>query len=154
MIFKSTETEWCPESLIAVFQKCPGRDGNNCRLSQSVFLSIMKMKLTAFTKSQKDPGVLDHMMQKWNLNCEGQLDFQGFLILLGSMAVACHNSFIMATHSHKLIRGTLGPGLQTHLLSFQLPNQHLTPTLNPVHRPPTPCRPLLLIVIKQYSLYK
>lgn len=53
-----------PESLIAVFLKYRGRDGNNCRLSESEFLSVMNMKLAAFTKSQKDPGVLNHRVQK------------------------------------------------------------------------------------------
>ncbi|KAF5924906.1 protein S100-A11-like [Diceros bicornis minor] len=97
------ETEWRIKSLIAVFQKYAGKDGNNCRLSKSRFLSFMKTELAAITKSQKDPSALDHMMQKQDLSYDGQLDFQDVLNLLGSMAVACHDSFNVATHSQKQI---------------------------------------------------
>ncbi|KAM5201188.1 protein S100-A11 [Hipposideros larvatus] len=95
-----TETERCIESLIAVFQKYAGKDGNHCSLSKTEFLSFMNTELAAFTKSQKDPGVLDRMMKKLDLNSDGQLDFPEFLNLIGGLAEACHESF---TRSRKLI---------------------------------------------------
>lgn len=52
-----------------------GKDSTNCRVSKSKFLSFLETKLAVFTKSQKDPGVLDHIMQKQDLHCNGQLDF-------------------------------------------------------------------------------
>lgn len=51
-------------------------------------------------QNQKDPGVLDRMMKKLDVNCDGQLDFQEFLNLIGGLAVACHDSF---TSSRKYI---------------------------------------------------
>lgn len=45
-----TETERCIESLIAVFQKHAGRDGNNTKLSKAEFLIFMNTELGAFTK--------------------------------------------------------------------------------------------------------
>lgn len=92
-----TETERCIESLIAVFQKYSGKDGNNTQLSKTEFLSFMNTELAAFTKNQKDPGVLDRMMKKLDLNCDGQLDFQEFLNLIGGLAIACHDSFIQTS---------------------------------------------------------
>ncbi|XP_023572156.1 protein S100-A11 [Octodon degus] len=74
-----TETERCIESLIAVFQKYAGKDGNSVTLSKTEFLTFMNKELGAFTKNQKDPGVLDRMMKKLDLNSDGQLDFQEFL---------------------------------------------------------------------------
>lgn len=53
----------------------------------------MNIELAAFTKNQKDPSVLDLMMKKLDLSCDGQLDLQEFLNLIGSMEVACHDSF-------------------------------------------------------------
>ncbi|XP_037681888.1 protein S100-A11 [Choloepus didactylus] len=88
-----TETERCIESLIAVFQKYAGQEGNNCTLSKLEFLNFMNTELAAFTKNQKDPGVLDRMMKKLDLNSDGQLDFQEFLNLIGGIAMACHASF-------------------------------------------------------------
>ncbi|XP_012790362.1 protein S100-A11 [Sorex araneus] len=96
-----TETERCIESLIAVFQKYAGKDGNNCQLSKTEFLSFMKTELAAFSQNQKDPGVLDRMMKKLDLNSDGQLDFQEFLNLIGGLAVACHESFLKSAHCRK-----------------------------------------------------
>lgn len=45
-----TETERCIESLIAVFQKFAGKEGNNCTLSKTEFLTFMNTELAAFTK--------------------------------------------------------------------------------------------------------
>ncbi|MBZ3876386.1 Protein S100-A11 [Sciurus carolinensis] len=98
-----TETERCIESLIAVFQKYAGKDGNSCTLSKREFLSFMNTELAAFTKNQKDPGVLDRMMKKLDLNSDGQLDFQEFLNLIGGLAVACHESFLKSPHYQKRI---------------------------------------------------
>ncbi|KAK2503145.1 hypothetical protein MC885_000411 [Smutsia gigantea] len=91
------ETERCMESLIALFQKHAGQDSTNCKLSKTEFLTFMNTELAAFTKNKKDPSVLDHMMKKLDLNCHVQLHFQEFLNLIGGMAIACHDSFIMST---------------------------------------------------------
>ncbi|XP_059767152.1 protein S100-A11 [Balaenoptera ricei] len=100
-ISSPTETERCIESLIAVFQKHAGRDGNNSKLSKAEFLIFMNTELGAFTKNQKDPGVLDRMMKKLDLDSDGQLDFQEFLNPIGGLALACHDSFIKSTSSQK-----------------------------------------------------
>ncbi|XP_036721465.1 protein S100-A11-like [Balaenoptera musculus] len=100
-ISSPTETERCIESLTAVFQKHAGRDGNNSKLSKAKFLILMNTELGAFTKNQKDPGVLDHLMKKLDLDSDGQLDFQEFLNLIGGLAIACHDSFIKSTSSQK-----------------------------------------------------
>ncbi|XP_057586048.1 protein S100-A11-like [Hippopotamus amphibius kiboko] len=96
-----TETEWCIKSLIAVFQKHAGRDGNNSKLSKAKFLIFMNTELDAFRKNQKDPGVLDCMMKKLDLNSDGKVDFQEFLNLIGSLAIACHESFMKSASSQK-----------------------------------------------------
>ncbi|XP_059943971.1 protein S100-A11-like, partial [Mesoplodon densirostris] len=96
-ISSPTEAEWCIESLIAVFQKHAGRDSNNSKLSKAELLIFMNTELGAFTKNQKDPGVLDIMMKKLDLDSDVQLDFQEFLNLIGGLALACHDSFIKNT---------------------------------------------------------
>lgn len=69
----------------AVFQTCTRKDSDSCTLSKPEFLTFMNIELAAFTSTQKDPGALDHMMKKLELNCDGQLDVQEFLTVL----VAC-----------------------------------------------------------------
>ncbi|XP_014992320.1 protein S100-A11 [Macaca mulatta] len=98
-----TETERCIESLIAVFQKYAGKDGYNYTLSKTEFLSFINTELAAFTKNQKDPGVLDRIMKRLDTNSDGQLDFSEFLNLIGGLAMACHDSFLKAVPSQKRI---------------------------------------------------
>lgn len=59
------------------------------------------MMLIVILQNQKDPGVLDRMMKKLDLNSDGQLDFQEFLNLIGGMAIACHDSFTKSPHFRK-----------------------------------------------------
>ncbi|KAM4824408.1 LOW QUALITY PROTEIN: protein S100-A11 [Urocitellus parryii] len=73
-----TETESFMESLIAVL-KYAGKNGSSYTLSKMGFLNFMSTELAAFTKKQKDPGVLNYMMKKLDFNSDGQLDFQEFL---------------------------------------------------------------------------
>lgn len=47
---RPTETERCIESLIAIFQKHAGRDGNNTKISKTEFLIFMNTELAAFTQ--------------------------------------------------------------------------------------------------------
>ncbi|XP_057244032.1 protein S100-A11-like [Malurus melanocephalus] len=90
-----TETERCIESLLAVFQRYAGKEGDSLTLSKREFLDFMNTELAAFTKNQKDPAVVDRMMKKLDLNSDGHLDFQEFLNLIGGIAVACHNSLLL-----------------------------------------------------------
>ncbi|XP_060098996.1 protein S100-A11-like [Heteronotia binoei] len=85
-----TEIKHCIESLLALFQRYAGHDGNAASLSKMEFLKFTDPELAPFTKNQKDPGVLDRMMKKRDMNCDGQLDFGEFLNLIGGLAQACH----------------------------------------------------------------
>ncbi|XP_033266090.1 protein S100-A11-like [Orcinus orca] len=100
-ISSPTETERCIESLIALFQKHAGRDSNNSKFSKAELLIFMNTELGVFTKNKKDPGVLDCMMKKLDLDSDIQLDFQEFLNLIGGLALACHDSFIKSSSSQK-----------------------------------------------------
>lgn len=104
--------ERCMESLIAVFQKYSGKDGNSCQFSKTEFLSFMNTELAAFRKKQKDPGVLECMMKTQDLNSDGQLDFQECLNLTGSLAIVCHESFLQTSQpSHHLLHPLHHPSL-------------------------------------------
>ena len=64
------ETEQCIESLIAIFQKYAGKEGNNGMLSKAEFLTFRNTELAAFRKNQKDPTILDHMRKKLDFNSD------------------------------------------------------------------------------------
>lgn len=116
---------------------CAGKHCNKCTLSKPAFLTFVNTELAAFIKNQKDPSVLDCMMKKLDINCDGQLAFQESLNLIGSMVVACHDPF---TRSQKYIRGALRAGLWTHTFPSGLPitivSSQTTYALSLAHPPP------------------
>ncbi|VCW97657.1 unnamed protein product [Gulo gulo] len=61
----------------------------------------MNTELFVFTKNQRDPHVLDSMMNKLDLNSGEQMDFQEFLNLTGGMAIAYHDSFMISVYFQK-----------------------------------------------------
>ena len=89
-----TETERCIESLIAVFQKCSRKEEKSYQLSKTESLSFMNIEMATTMNKQKDPGALDQMMKKLNLNRDWQLDFQEFLNLIDGLAIAWHEFFL------------------------------------------------------------
>ena len=70
----SAEPEELTKSLILIFQRYAGKDGDSYARSQTESLTFMKTELAAFTKNQKDPGILDRMKKKLDINCDGKLD--------------------------------------------------------------------------------
>uniref|UniRef100_A0A8C9P729 S100/CaBP-9k-type calcium binding subdomain domain-containing protein n=1 Tax=Spermophilus dauricus TaxID=99837 RepID=A0A8C9P729_SPEDA len=110
-------------------------DHDNGKVSKEEFLSFVT---GCFPRNQKDPSVLDCMMKKLNLSCDGPLDFQEFCNLIGDITVACHDS-IMAGHSASKAEECLGIASRpTHCV--QPPNLHFsslpTHNLSPAHPPP------------------
>lgn len=78
--YNTMEAEQCIESLIAIFKKYAGKKGW-CSLSRTEFLTFINTELAVLIKNRKDTGVLDCMMKKLDIDCDGQLDFQEFLTL-------------------------------------------------------------------------
>nr|XP_033779902.1 protein S100-A11 [Geotrypetes seraphini] len=94
-----TETMRCIESLITVFQRYAGKEGDKNNMSFKEFECFMKTELAPFVENQKDPDVLKKMMKSLDGsgpggNRDGNLDFQEFLNLIGGLAVSCHSTMI------------------------------------------------------------
>lgn len=68
LFLQPTETERCIESLLAVFQRYAGREGDNCTLSKKEFLAFMNTELAAFTKVSKTQArsLLWHSFSPWD----------------------------------------------------------------------------------------
>ncbi|XP_030043655.1 protein S100-A11 [Microcaecilia unicolor] len=92
-----TETMRCIETLITVFQRHAGKEGDKNKMSFKEFECFMKTELAPFVENQKDPDVLKKMMSGLDGSGpdgrrDGQLDFQEFLNLIGGLTCSCHNA--------------------------------------------------------------
>uniref|UniRef100_A0A6I8PKR0 S100 calcium binding protein A10 n=1 Tax=Ornithorhynchus anatinus TaxID=9258 RepID=A0A6I8PKR0_ORNAN len=95
VILNPTETERCIESLIAVFQRYAGQEGNNCTLSKTEFLKFMNTELAAFSKNQKDPLAVDKIMKDLDQCRDGRVGFQSFFSLIAGLIIACNDYFVV-----------------------------------------------------------
>lgn len=100
--------------------------------------SLQNTGLAAVSRNQKDPGEIDHMMKKLDINCDGQLDFQQFLNLIGGLALACHEALNLPRSTAEEPRSW--PPDTPSLPASQPPSPH---TELPLARlPTTPAAPL------------
>ncbi|XP_063802822.1 uncharacterized protein LOC134980096 isoform X2 [Pseudophryne corroboree] len=91
-----TEMERSMEKIITVFQRYAGKEGSQATMNYKEFENFMRTELGSFTNNQKDPHILQKMMNSVDGAIDGckdqQLDFQEFLNLIGGMMVACHDA--------------------------------------------------------------
>ncbi|XP_053331583.1 uncharacterized protein LOC128505288 [Spea bombifrons] len=91
-----TEMERSMEKIITIFQRYAGKQGSQGAMDYTEFESFMKTELRSFTDNQKDPNIVQKMMNSVDGGVDGkqdkQLDFQEFLNLIGGMMVACHDA--------------------------------------------------------------
>uniref|UniRef100_A0A670K4Z1 Protein S100 n=1 Tax=Podarcis muralis TaxID=64176 RepID=A0A670K4Z1_PODMU len=81
-------------SIIGAFNKYAKDDGECATLSKGELKSLIQKEFAEVIVNQKDPGVLDRMMKKLDMNNDGQLDFGEFLNLIGGLAQACHSQVL------------------------------------------------------------
>ncbi|KAG9464836.1 hypothetical protein GDO78_019312 [Eleutherodactylus coqui] len=100
-----TEMERSMEKIITIFQRYSGKEGNQATMNFKEFENFMKTELCSFTKNQKDPNVLQKMMNSVDGGIDGkrdqQLDFQEFLNLIGGMMVACNDALAKCPPTQK-----------------------------------------------------
>ncbi|XP_075700902.1 uncharacterized protein LOC142665192 isoform X2 [Rhinoderma darwinii] len=91
-----TDMERSMEKIITVFQRYSGKEGSQASMNFKEFENFMKTELSSFTKNQKDPNVLQKMMNSVDGGIDGkkdkEMDFQEFLNLIGGIMVACHDA--------------------------------------------------------------
>lgn len=84
------------EKIITVFQRYAGKEGNQATMDFKEFETFMNTELASFTKNQKDPQILQKMMNSVDGGVDGkrdrELDFQEFLNLIGGIMVACNDA--------------------------------------------------------------
>ncbi|KAM4690763.1 uncharacterized protein WCC33_018129 [Rhinophrynus dorsalis] len=84
------------ETIIVVFQRYAGKEGDAATMNFREFENFMKTELNSFTANQKDPNIIQKMMNSVDGGVDGkqdrQLDFQEFLNLIGGIMVACNDA--------------------------------------------------------------
>ncbi|XP_060726780.1 protein S100-A10b [Tachysurus vachellii] len=88
-----SDLERAMETLITVFHRYAGKEGNTNTLSRKELRTLMESELTNFLKSQKDPATVDKIMKDLDANGDGEVSFEEFVSLVVGLSIACEQCY-------------------------------------------------------------
>ncbi|KAF5898177.1 uncharacterized protein DAT39_012093, partial [Clarias magur] len=88
-----SDLERAMETLITVFHRHAGKEGDCNTLSRKELRQLMEAELSNFLKSQKDPATIDRMMRDLDANGDGEVDFEEFVALVVGLSIACEQCY-------------------------------------------------------------
>nr|XP_023657219.1 protein S100-A1-like isoform X3 [Paramormyrops kingsleyae] len=90
----SSQLEKALESLIHVFHSYSSKEGDTYKLSKGELKSLLQGELNGFLTASKDPMVVEKIMRDLDANCDGEVDFQEFVVLVAALTVSCNEFFV------------------------------------------------------------
>ncbi|KAM9487918.1 protein S100-A10b [Clarias gariepinus] len=90
-----SDLERAMETLITVFHRYAGKEGDSNTLSRRELRQLMEAELANFLKSQKDPATIDRMMRDLDANGDGEVNFEEFVALVVGLSIACEQCYQM-----------------------------------------------------------
>ncbi|XP_045544839.1 protein S100-A1-like [Salmo salar] len=76
-----------------VFYNYSGSDGDKHKLNKGELKQLLNSELTVFLTSQKDPMLLEKIMNALDSHKENEVDFNEFVVLVATLTVACNDFF-------------------------------------------------------------
>ncbi|KAL4646764.1 protein S100-A1 [Arapaima gigas] len=94
-----SELEKAMESLIMVFHKYSSKEGDRYKLNKKELKCLFQEELSDFLKASKDPDAVGTIMKDLDINEDGEVDFQEYVVLVAALTVACNKFFHEALES-------------------------------------------------------
>ncbi|XP_059363748.1 protein S100-A1-like [Carassius carassius] len=90
-----SDLERAMETMITVFHRYAGNEGNSSTLSRKELKLLMETELASFMKSQRDPAAVDKIMRDLDANGDGEVNFEEFVSLVAGLSVACEQIYLL-----------------------------------------------------------
>ncbi|XP_050948992.1 protein S100-Z isoform X2 [Labeo rohita] len=88
-----SKLEGAMDALITVFHNYSGSEGDKYKLSKGELKELLNSELTDFLTSQKDPMLVEKIMNDLDSNKDNEVDFNEFVVLVAALTVACNDFF-------------------------------------------------------------
>ncbi|XP_029921311.1 protein S100-Z [Myripristis murdjan] len=88
-----SQLEGAMDALITVFYNYSGHDGDKYKLNKGELKQLLNSELTDFLTSQKDPMLVEKIMNDLDSNKDNEVDFNEFVVLVAALTVACNDFF-------------------------------------------------------------
>ncbi|XP_028983906.1 protein S100-A1 [Betta splendens] len=79
--------------LIQVFHSYSEKEGNKYTLTKGELKTMMQEQLGDELSQCNDPAEVDKVMKSLDLNEDGEVDFQEFMLVFALLTMACHEFF-------------------------------------------------------------
>nr|XP_020442123.1 protein S100-Z [Monopterus albus] len=88
-----SQLEAAMDALIAVFHHYSGHEGDKYKLNKGELKELLNSELNDFITSQKDPMLVEKIMNDLDSNKDNEVDFNEFVVLVAALTVACNDFF-------------------------------------------------------------
>ncbi|KAF3692408.1 Protein S100-A1 S-100 protein alpha chain S-100 protein subunit alpha [Channa argus] len=88
-----TDLEKTMMSLIAVFYSYSGKEGDNTKLNKGELKALLEKELGDFIECTDDPTKVQSIMNDLDLNKNGEVDFEEFVLFVAMLTMVCHEFF-------------------------------------------------------------
>uniref|UniRef100_G1RQ12 Protein S100 n=1 Tax=Nomascus leucogenys TaxID=61853 RepID=G1RQ12_NOMLE len=89
-----TQLKMAVDTMIRTFHRCSRKEGNRFKLSKGELKLLLQPELTEFLSCQKDPQLVDKIMQDLDTNKDNKVDFNEFVVIVAALTVACNDYFV------------------------------------------------------------
>ncbi|XP_062888288.1 protein S100-G-like [Mobula hypostoma] len=86
-----TALEMCISTLLGIFEKYAGKDGDPNTLSNHEVKDLLKAELPGLLKDQSGKEGVDKIMNNLDYNSDGLMNFQEFAVLVISISACCQS---------------------------------------------------------------
>ncbi|EPY79527.1 S100 calcium binding protein, zeta-like protein [Camelus ferus] len=80
--------------MIMIFHRYSCREGDRFKLNKGELKMLLQRELTDFLSCQKDPELVDKIMQDLDANKDNKVDFNEFVVMVAALTVACNDYFV------------------------------------------------------------
>ncbi|KAF5913628.1 protein S100-Z [Diceros bicornis minor] len=89
-----TQLEMAMNTMIRIFHRYSCKEGDRFKLNRGELKLLLQRELTEFLSCQKDPQLVDKIMQDLDANKDNEVDFNEFVVMVAALTVACNDYFI------------------------------------------------------------
>uniref|UniRef100_A0A8C4QAC2 S100 calcium binding protein A1 n=1 Tax=Eptatretus burgeri TaxID=7764 RepID=A0A8C4QAC2_EPTBU len=87
-------TQSAMQSMVSVFHKYSGREGDKYKLSKRELIQLLTSELPAVISSARDAAAVNKIMKELDDDRDGEVDFNGYSMFIASLSVACNDVFL------------------------------------------------------------
>ncbi|XP_076995504.1 protein S100-Z-like isoform X2 [Tamandua tetradactyla] len=89
-----TQLEAAMGTMIRVFHRYSCKEGDRFKLNKGELKMLLQQELTEFLTCQKDPELVDKIMQDLDADKDNEVDFREFVVMVAALTVACNDYFV------------------------------------------------------------